>query len=577
MTVGPEINLTAEWQRTQDINQRLMDRNRRWDELYQAGGGKVSDFLRADFGTEDPAGLQIDPTPDQTIAIKSMIEAPGYKDYSLLDKFITFHYISGFVIEDRDDAIYLNPRLFPARERQKSFDPVRYTNAALGHLLGHKTLEVSDTASHEFAHTRQHHIEKGGWRGKPSGNDILQAGLSEKPTIARYWREANRFIKDISALLKQRFPVDGYFAETKEMQARMHEMLAVGYAQWQKLPTTRTELWAALSNMGVEPTEAIRKQLEESEDGKKALADFAVTPAIAARVAHVASTFNNIASHVGEADVKEGLWVSHYPALYGELLEFYGDGPGRARMGLGQNPRAAIEAVRTIRSNETEMSESEATQIAASIPPASAAPFLNKVMMTLRHSPYNARAMQVSQALLTREDVRQEMFRDRLNESGSDGIFYGNQVARNYLDTDNTLPLSSALNLGNTEMVRIIMKAGANPFQRYLDVDIRDKPLFSSSAAQVVLSWAKDMDYLADPTRVPKTERERVSDPGFREWVEARGKAIETMLESSPDPDRTHPFVHTDGTREQVSLRELVDRAKRMSAPDPERPQEYEL
>ncbi len=37
------VCLAEEWRKLEQVNARLMERDRRWDALYQAGGGKVSD------------------------------------------------------------------------------------------------------------------------------------------------------------------------------------------------------------------------------------------------------------------------------------------------------------------------------------------------------------------------------------------------------------------------------------------------------------------------------------------------------------------------------------------------------
>lgn len=546
------VCLAEEWRKLEQVNARLMERDRRWDALYQAGGGKVSDFILADFGTLHPEGLEIQTISEQTIKFKSIVESDTFKNRSLPGKALELFRTAGMVEWTSDDTIHMNPVNFTELGRNLTA-PYRF-------MTDQGITQVSHIAPHEFIHTRQHHREKSGWFSPLSGMDLQSIGMQDKSSLQRFWRDTVRTARDISTALDHRGrTTSGYFSDKKEMQARMHEMLAVGYAQWQKLPQNRTELWAALYNMGVEPTEEVGKWMRESEEGRKALTDFAVNPSISARVAGDASTFNNIASHVGEDDVKQGLWLCHYPSLYGELLEFYGDGPGRARMGLGHNPNAAIEALKTINSENAELSEEKALQIADSVPAHNASPFLNALISAPVQSRHYQNTLKVADAFLARADVREQLVRN----DEIDGFFPqdSHQTVRNYVDTDNRPPLDKALLLGRSDMVRLLMQAGVDPFQRYIVVDIRDKPLFTSFPASIVHDVAQEQAFLADPNSAPKERREWCRSPEAHAWSKARLKAIETMLESSEDPDHASEIVYHGGSKELLSLREFLARS----------------
>lgn len=52
-------SLVNEWRETAAIYGRIMERNSRWVDLYKSGGGNATDFIRADFGTTNPNGLNI--------------------------------------------------------------------------------------------------------------------------------------------------------------------------------------------------------------------------------------------------------------------------------------------------------------------------------------------------------------------------------------------------------------------------------------------------------------------------------------------------------------------------------------
>ncbi|MCD8494066.1 MAG: hypothetical protein LRY39_01370 [Alphaproteobacteria bacterium] len=237
----------------------------------------------------------------------------------------------------------------------------------------------TSTSAHEFVHTRQRNIWQAGWYGMIWYNSIEHVGQHEKQGLSRSWRQLTRKTLDMANYTPGIGAVGTYFARNEEMQARMQEILAMGYQQWQKMPLNKTELWAALINFGMSPPKAVREHMETPE-GKDALAEFKVLESIRKSMAGTVGTFKTIQAWAGDDDVKQALWDVQYPLLYGELLEMYGDIPGRARMKLGSNPRPSIEISSYLKSFAGRMPEEHAWDIARKIPNDQVIPLVNNLI-----------------------------------------------------------------------------------------------------------------------------------------------------------------------------------------------------
>ncbi|MDB5490945.1 MAG: hypothetical protein JWO78_794 [Micavibrio sp.] len=125
-----------------------------------------------------------------------------------------------------------------------------------------------------------------------------------------------------------------YLRDGQEIQARLTQVLAQGYQYWKTMPRTREELTAAMIDVGVKAPDDIVQALDQSPT-----------------IAETRKTFSSDASKwlAQSIDVNQSLktltpegktefWNDTLPKLYADLIEMQGDGPGRARFGLGQNP-----------------------------------------------------------------------------------------------------------------------------------------------------------------------------------------------------------------------------------------------
>jgi hypothetical protein len=557
MLKKPRGRLKSVWDETQVINARLTGRAGRWDALYHAGGGTINDYLRADFNTECPEGLDTQPWAAQFVTLENLFESKNYRKSNHFEKITSLRF-GGWVQWDKDDTIHINPLWYSPLSLK--------LRAPLRMLRGKDPLTMADIIPHEFIHTRQHHSDHSGWIRNNDGNDIEYVGMHDLSKSRQIWRKAVRTYRDATtAVLARTGTTSGYYARNVEIQARMHEILAYGYAQWQRLPVSKIELWAALNNMGLKAPASILYELNNTAAGQKALEDFKVLSGIKSTVSRTVSAFNRIHDYAGEPEIQEALWAAKYPLLYGELIEFYGDKMGRERMGMGSNPRPAIEVFYELKKHVSPMTHATAQELASHIPPSVAAAFLNNIIIEYPEDAENfENAMQLSRALLNRDDVKGVLFAD-------------DQITRNYIGQYEDPPLDLALLRGHVAMTGILIRAGADPFQRYTMIDMRGKVLFSSCPLSCVNYILNDEKNLANPDQLPRKGRKIFKDPAFREQIaqgiEKKRAALQEMISSSHDPDLRRKLFDYEGNYEETSLNQVLSKigiTKKRTGQDPD-------
>jgi hypothetical protein len=123
-----------------------------------------------------------------------------------------------------------------------------------------------------------------------------------------------------------------------EIQARIHEILMQGYQRWGSLPQNYHELWAALENDGVKPPADIRNRLEKLTPEDPAQ-KFILAKRNFTAGAYEIDYLNRDLSE----DEQKIFWEKTLPLLYADLIEMYGDMPGRERFGFGKNPKAHLK------------------------------------------------------------------------------------------------------------------------------------------------------------------------------------------------------------------------------------------
>jgi hypothetical protein len=555
--------LTSQWDNTQEVNQRHYDRHKRWEEIFDNGGGTASEFIKADFGTTNPNGLDVTLWDDEEISIitpfqdnnfllktkeKQLHEATsgaawvncGVSNSITLNTMINFGhepYVS-YIKEALDGS--LDPKIqdFTKLNKQRDFD-----------------IRTPSYMSHEFSHTRENFVSNSGWLTHDSQVDFLHVGKQERSFLQRTWE------KTIRPLIDRRSSKDDpayrssqYLAQNTELQARMNELIVKGYQEWDKLPATKMELWAALHNFGIKAPRSVQKALKSSEEGKKALKDFKLNANFKTLYSHTVKQINDVQDFAGYTDIKEAFWNHKYPLLYSNIIEGYGDKLGRERMGLGKNPRDAIEALRELRSiGQADIDESHAEAIAARVPTELSADFIKSIINLREHTITDYReeenTLKVCRHLLMREDVQ------KLVKSPS---------VR--LDSTQSLrtPLCASIDSGDIEMTRLLAMAGANPFQDVRIYDMRGKLEYTTCPADTPFGIKYREDMLNDPKiGTSHLQQSFRDDPDYRqkyaEDTAKMKKAYIELMKYHPQPEVMTDRTRAKGYTQPRTLEKIVE------------------
>lgn len=440
--------LKADWHRTKELEQKIADKDQRWQDIVRRRSGTNTELLEADFGKGGPNGLNIKPWPQRQIGIKSIKDDEEYKSKWFFGRRRYLKRYGGFVNSESDSEFYLQPKYFGTKCRHSSIYGHENTHIDQ-HARNNDMPELySGDAFLTFQRDpEQSQISQWVTKLKRARLDHIAGGRSVLTQI--FSREAGDDIKN-------------YYARNNEMQARMHEILAAGYLEWEIMPTTKTELWAAMHNMGVDTPDSILQHLEQTEEGRAALEKFFVHPAIQNNIAGVVGTFNDIQDYLDSDKLVEATWQKHYPMLCGELLEFYGDIPGRARMDAGINPRPVLEAISAVMEHEDALSEEQVEALSASIPAELATLYINNLIIHDHH--YNddklKDLMHIAEALLEREDVKAALFEPETITAQMPNTMFS------------YMPLYNSLVHGKYKMTELLLNAGAPTDQKCVIVNI---------------------------------------------------------------------------------------------------------
>ena len=504
-------SLKAVWDETMAVNDRHAARTNRWADIFIAGGGTTSECLKADFGPDGPVGLNLKPWPEQFVKIENMIHSNWFKQASIWKK-LTAHYPGGFVELGRSDAMHISPLEFTKPELQikralgLTPDSISYKGRLPGIL------------THEYTHTRQHYLRQSGFPFLFTGsNDIINIGMDDLSMSKRTWRHLSRIFQD--AHHDTKYTVKKYYAQDIEMQARLNEIMAMAYAGWQKLPTSKTELWAALRNIGFKAPDDVIDMLDNTPDGQRATQAFKVAPTISTLTSGKVYTFNNIYDYVGEEKAQEFLWYQHYPLLYGNLIEQYGDIPGRERVGMGKNPRTAIEAHMYLKNAPQPLSQEEAARVAAQIEPEIAATFLNSLIIAqINPDRETHNDMLVTKALLARDDVRR--------------ILCSPEVKLYPFNAYSEQPsLKMAILRGNAKMVEALAQAGIPINQTIVYADTEGRKCSQRTVEEQIKELQSNYDDFANGKFPHRNAKKFWSSPEGNKYLITTQQNLSTMQE----------------------------------------------
>ncbi|MGZ9096901.1 MAG: hypothetical protein ACXW30_01225 [Micavibrio sp.] len=243
-------------------------------------------ILKADFGHWPPQGLDIVRPPAKTTEFQKYTAPLG---------FLTTAYVDN---SESANRIYINRA------------------ASLSALFNLASADFADTVSHEHIHILQ--------------KNMMRAGISDPFGRNRKHKLNDAFKPFIGSMAK-------YLCEEDETQVRIHQIVAHHYRQFQQLPLNPHELWALLKVEGVKINSPLVDSMLDSAEGIKARYKFStssyksglIKPGIIREMSTIFWCVQN--------EKRDDYCKNVFTALYGQLLELYGDQDGSRRMGLDHN------------------------------------------------------------------------------------------------------------------------------------------------------------------------------------------------------------------------------------------------
>lgn len=286
-------------------------------QLLKRGHASIKEILTASFGEWPLKGLEIGLHVDN--------------DQSVTFKPLTNRGVAARASFGGKKTIWVNAELCPTK-------PTLF-GSSLNSILGHETTHILQADHLKMAaETFGSVTRKKDFRTytefskRVAMSDTIMSDLTDdKENLGRFslrtaFNAAIRLMKPSDYL--------SYMREGREIQARMHEIIMDGYQRWNRMPQNKDELWAALTNAGLKPPLEIARHLESLPTNSN-VQDFLSKQATPVWSAREIQTISRTLSKAG-LDI---FWNKTLPALYADLIEMYGDTPGRARFGMGVNPK----------------------------------------------------------------------------------------------------------------------------------------------------------------------------------------------------------------------------------------------
>jgi len=291
------------------------------DQIVEEEGASIDDLLHASFGEWPPRGLDIVHDNPRRVAVTTSL--PDFYRFA-----------------------YGEPPLFPDEgeylgKASTGGERTIYLNGEL--LDGYKYSKFS-TLGHETAHILQgdHHWRIRAIMGKAGVEQRLKDCFSnvavEQAIKGKFKRGTLSMIFNRDTRYKDNL---AYHKQGLEIQARLHQMLMTGYPFWQRLPQNRHEFFFAMKSVGCDLPDTVQAVVGHHPDREKLVKAFRALPQIwiGNKAPFKYCFVEDIDWLVSQLTDKgrENFWHEAMPRLYADLIEMYGDKPGRERFGLGTN------------------------------------------------------------------------------------------------------------------------------------------------------------------------------------------------------------------------------------------------
>lgn len=300
------------------------------NQLLMRGHASVAELLEASYGEWPPKGLDIEAANDQRVQLVSV--------FQMKQKHAAENGFFKQIYEQVMGVLTVAGLGTVVGDRQIGTN--KMVCCVLPRIFGRSML--NETMGHEMVHVLQgdHY-----WRAKETlGHDASQKIWTNQNDTASNMIANDVFSKHQGKGFLQRAFVAAtglvmnnidYLKSGLEIQARIHEALVDGYPRWGALPATKEEFLVAMQDSGLNIPESVRARLDASPGIEAAREKFDTFKFLNPSAA---GDLNQVQRALTE-EGREMFWEETLPALYGDLIEMYGDGPGRERLGLGVNEK----------------------------------------------------------------------------------------------------------------------------------------------------------------------------------------------------------------------------------------------
>lgn len=320
-------------------------RERMANKLLMQGSATIDEIMFASFGAWPPNGLQIIGENNQRVSFMSLwqmnnhlntINAPEHKT-SLVGRLKEAFSVAGKATLENERIIGINKGSTIYLDRFASLLKGNLWAAISGNADTLKT-----TMAHETVHLLQgdHY-----WRAKEvfghknsqtiwRTQDNATSNLIAKEVFDSHTKKPgflSRIFDKLSGNLGS-----SYYQQGIEIQARIHEVVADGYQRWGTMPQNRAELFAALENAGMNVPDKYLAEIQRLPIAE----DIEILFQSKKSDGKAKEAINDLNATVKMLtdEGQDKFWNVAIPAMYSDLIEMYGDGPGRERFGLGINP-----------------------------------------------------------------------------------------------------------------------------------------------------------------------------------------------------------------------------------------------
>lgn len=299
------------------------------NQLLRRGHASMDEVLKSSYGEWPPKGLDIIADHPQQLRFGNIIDRAG--DLPSNGFFSGIRNKVNVLNNVYGDASIVGDRLIRMNEVRLSTIPSLVGKSALSSTLGHEGVHIlqGDNAA------RAGQIY--GDEAMSVARSQMVSGINDASLKVFKDHTNTSFVDNLSASDQRHFH---YVKEGIETQARVHQITMEGYQHWGQLPANREELLVAMKDSGMDIPDTIMRELDNSPTIAQTREIFSTGNTA---VHHAANDLNFIQEGLTQ-EGKIAFWDNAMPELYSDMIEMYGDGPGRARFGLGENIRANLAA-----------------------------------------------------------------------------------------------------------------------------------------------------------------------------------------------------------------------------------------